>query len=302
MYEAKILADSVSPAGVRLVSIQATYPHIVHAHILTHKMLSRSTASSRAIPVAKRIAAIRANPYIPDTFGKNQPGMVATAGLDDVGQGHARSEWGAACYDACEHASNMAELDVHKELANRIAEPYGYTTAIITATEWANFFALRLHPDAQPETQKIARLMHEAMQESMPRKLQAGEWHLPYVYDDERATAGFDWVRVAAGRAARISYLTHLGTRDPSADVLLCDRLIGKGHMSPMEHQATPFDEEEWESIRAIQQYWRENAPMSWSQARIESKCDQMEFTGNLRGFTAFRKMIPGESVFTPPT
>ena len=277
MYEAKILADSVSPAGVRLTTLQATYPLVVHAHLLTHRALSRNTASSRAIPVEKRIAAVRADPFIPSSFGKNQPGMVATAELEAAGQVEARRIWLSACYAACGRAADLAALGVHKQLANRLIEPFAWVTAIISATEWANFYALRCHPDAQPEIRQAAELMRAAMAVSAPQPLHLGSWHIPLVTREERMSAanrGIDWRKVSAGRCARVSYLGIEKERHPSEDVALCDRLIAGGHMSPVEHVATPH-----------------------GQPR-----DRQRFEGNFRGWKQLRKTLTGESVFTPPT
>jgi len=275
MYEAKILADSVSPAGVRLTTILATYPLVVHAHLLTHRALSRNTASSRAIPVEKRIAAVRANPFVPASFGKNQPGMVATAELDTEGQDGARRVWLWACDDACNHAETLAALGVHKQLANRLIEPFAFVTCIVSATEWANFFALRCHPDAQPEIRQAAELMRAAIAESLPQPIHLGSWHLPLVTREERmgaANRGIDWRKVSAGRCARVSFLGHGKERHPSEDVALCDRLMGAGHLSPAEHVATPHGHPR----------------------------DRQRFEGNFKGWRQLRKTLAGESIFQP--
>jgi hypothetical protein len=266
MYEALVLADSIAPNGTRLTTLQVTLPRIVLAEFNTHRTLSRNSASSRAIPVEKRIAAVHANPFVPEAFGANQKGMQAGDALTD--QDETRRIWLSACYAACGRAADLAALGVHKQWANRLIEPYSWQTIIVSATEWANFYALRAHPDAQPEIRRAAEMMRDAMAASTPRLVALRGWHLPLVTDDERATTEADWVKVSVGRCARVSYLTHDGVRDPAADVALCDRLRTSGHMSPMEHAATPH-----------------HHPV---------------MRGNFLGWIQYRKTLPGESVFAP--
>jgi hypothetical protein len=266
MYEARILADSRAPNDALLTTLLVTLPRIVLAEFNTHRMLSRNSASSRAIPVEKRIAAVRANPFVPDAFGANQRGMQAGAALGYGEQEQARDFWLNACNEACRNAEELAALGVYKQWANRLIEPYSWHTIVVSATEWENFYNLRCHPDAQPEIRKAAELMRAAMNESEPREVPVGGWHLPFVTDDERREKGTDWIKVSVGRCARVSYLTHDGIRDPAADVALCDRLHASGHMSPMEHVATPHRH----PVRV----------------------------GNLTGWVQWRKTLPGEGVF----
>jgi hypothetical protein len=258
-YEARILADSVSPVGVRLTSFLVRFPRFILAEVNTHRMLSRNFESSRAVPVAKRIEAVRANPFVPEAFGSARKGMQAGGPLEGQERDRALDAWMDACRDALNAAERLAALGVHKQLANRVLEPFSFVSGIITATEWDNFFALRLHPDAQPEFQRLARLMRDAMDRSLPARLGYGEWHLPFGEDG-------DW-RVSAGRCARVSYLTHDGVRDPDADTALTFRLIASGHMSPLEHPATP-------------------------------QPDETLFYGNFRGWKQARKFVPNEAVF----
>lgn len=241
-YECKIIEDSVAPHGGRLTTFIITFPRIVLAEFNTHRMLSRNSASSRAIPVAKRIAAVELDPFIPDQFGMNRPGMQAGPNIDERQAKEAEQVWLRAASAALQQASALAELGVHKQLANRLLEPFSWHTVIVTATEWDNFFALRCHPDAQPEIRRIAEMMAEAYVAGKPRKLYVGEWHLPLVTEEEREAGSSSWGDVlpmlSAGRCARVSYLTHEGKRDVDADFALAERLLSSGHMSPFEHQA----------------------------------------------------------------
>jgi thymidylate synthase ThyX len=245
-YKAAILADSLSPCGARLSTLELTYARMVHSELLTHRMLSRNAASSRAIPVARLIEQVRTNPFIPSTWGSNQAGMQAGAPLSGKAAEMAETQWLAARNDAIYHAEGLAARGVHKQLVNRLLEPFQWYTAIVSATEWSNFLALRCHPDAQPEIQRIAMLVREALAASTPAPVGFGEWHLPLTPDLVHLREEFgvqDIKRISAGRCARVSYLTHHGERDPRADIELCDRLIASGHLSPLEHVATPGHE-----------------------------------------------------------
>ena len=237
-YHAQVLADSTC-AGVRLTTLLVRFPRIILAEVNTHRMLSRCSASSRAVPVEKRIAAVRADPFVPESFGKNQRGMTAGAELNAELAMSSRDEWLAAAEAACAHAEALAQLGVHKQWANRLIEPFSWHEAIISATEWSNFFNLRISPLAQPEMRRTAEAMKAAMSTSTPRVLRAHEWHLPLVTDEERADLGSDLlIKLSVARCARVSYLSHEGKRDLGVDFDLHDRLLRDGHLSPFGHVA----------------------------------------------------------------
>jgi thymidylate synthase ThyX len=241
-YACKILADSLSPKGIRLTTFEVTFPRIVLAEFNTHRMLSRNSASSRAIPVEKRIAMVESDPFVPEQFGRNQPGMRADTILVEDDASHARAAWLVASSYAATQARELSALGVHKQPANRLLEPFLWHTVIVSATEWSNFFALRCHPDAQPEIRRIAEMMRQIMIGSEPSEVDYGSWHLPLVPDLEELKFDFteeEIPMIAAGRCARVSDLTHDGKRDPMADVNLACKLRSSGHMSPFEHVAT---------------------------------------------------------------
>jgi hypothetical protein len=265
-YEAKIIADSISPAGIRLTTLQVTFPRFLLPALNTHRMLSRNSASSRAIPVRKRIQQVMADPFIPEQFGRNQKGMHANSDIDAAEQEIAHDIWTEALDAAIHWANELADLDVHKQLANRLLEPFLWHTVVVTATNWANFFHLRDHPDAQPEFQKIARMMRDVMKASTPQTVLFEEWHLPYA-SQQLVDSGMAWERLAlvsAARCARVSYLTHDGRIDGEADLALATKLLAAGHMSPFEHPAKPGYPD--------------------------------HYYGNFRGWQQYRKLIPGES------
>jgi thymidylate synthase ThyX len=292
MYEAMILADSIS-SGVRLTSMAVTFPRIILAEVNTHRMFSRSSASSRAIPVEKRIAAVRADPFVPAAFGSNKRGMQAGENLGDVENSDARADWEEAMEAACNFAESMSRLGVHKQWANRLIEPFAWTTAVITATEWANFFALRISPLAQPEMQTTAAAMKAAMDGSKPRELKPGQWHLPYIdWDEAGGIEPLALAKISSARCARVSYLTQDGKRDIKADLELHDRLLAAGHMSPYEHPAKAVTPDFGNPLFS---------PVYVADPQDPSMSVFSHFmSGNLRApFVQYRKQLPNEAVFT---
>jgi len=237
MYDAKMIADSISPEGVRLTTMEVTYPRFVHTEFMTHRMFSRNAASSRAIPIQKMIQAVLDDPVMPVWWGKNQAGMQAREELEGEALILAGERWLQARDEAIEWVGCLADIGLHKQIANRLLEPWMWITVIVSATDWANFFHLRCHPDAQPEIQKIAYMMRDLYYSHEPEEATV---HLPYIYpeDCEPPRTLYDLKKISVGRCARVSYLTHDGKRDPQADIDLCNRLILSGHWSPFEHVA----------------------------------------------------------------
>lgn len=246
MFAAKVLADSIAQ-GTRLTTLQVTFPRFVLAEFNTHREFSRNSASSRAIPVKKRVAEVSQNPFIPEAFAVNQKGMQAGEALDEGGQENARIAWLDAAQQGIKYASVLEKIKIHKQWANRLTEPFAWHTVIVTATAWENFFNLRISGLAQPEIRRPAEIMREAMAASTPVEKKVGEWHLPLIFDedleafsdhDPAALPLSDLPKVSCARCARVSYLTHDGVRDLNADINLASTLLENGHMSPFEHAA----------------------------------------------------------------
>lgn len=235
---AKILADSIGPHGIRLTTMEVVFPRPYLAEFNTHRVLSRNSASSRAIPTEKQIARVRENPYVP-VFGSRVKGMGVGEPLRPDKQRYAQSHWLGAARAAC--ASAEALLHVDKSRANRLLEPFMWHTVIVSATEWENFYALRDHADAQPEFRTLARLMRVTMERSRPQMLQPGEWHLPMVEDREKSSGAAPefLARVSAGRCAKVSYDTHWREESMTDSVQRWDSLASRGHWSPGEHPAS---------------------------------------------------------------
>ncbi len=246
--EAKVVADSVSPEGVRIATLQLKFHRIILSEFNTHRVFSRNASSSRAIPIERMIKQVQDDPAIPLYWGKNQKGMQAAEELSEDQKGRALSAWLEARDRAVEIARRMIDIGLHKQIANRLLEPWMWTHDVVTSTEWDNFFALRCHPAAQPEMQALAYRMRDAMQASTPvPRIKGGEWHLPYILPDERSNLTFaQQIRCSVARCARVSYVNHDGTKpDVARDSELYNQLALSmpPHMSPLEHQATPGTE-----------------------------------------------------------
>jgi thymidylate synthase ThyX len=255
-YAAQILLDSTYNNS-RLTTFVVTYPRIVHSEFMTHRVFSRNAASSRAIPFKKMLEQVRTDPFYPVWWGSNQPGMVADREVSNIGL--AKASWTEALDQAIESAQALDKAGLHKQIVNRILEPFSWITVILTGTDYDNFFLLRCAKDAQPELRKIALLMKDLYYTNVPIERSL---HAPYIQPDEEHLPALDKMKISAARCARVSYLTHEGTRDVSKDFVLAERLLSSRHMSPFEHPCVPSD--------------GRNA--------------------NLTGWKAYRKEIPGEA------
>jgi hypothetical protein len=271
-FSAKVLADSVNPWGTRLTTMEWTYPRLIHSEIMTHREFSKNSASSRAIPLEKMAKRIETNPFFWLHWGKGQKGMQAERELTQEEKLQAAAEWMIGRDVALERLLALKSIGVHKQIGNRITEPWMWITIIISHTNWENLFALRCHPEAEPHFQKIAYAARTAYDASQPKQLYEGEWHLPLfgvIGDDEIASD--DRPKVSAGRCGRVSYLTHMGVRDPDEDIRLYNDLATKRpmHATPLEHPA-----------------------------QVRSDAQTSKSTGNFGpGWYQFRKMHKGEYV-----
>lgn len=309
-FAAKILADSMSPDGVRLTTFEITFPRIILAEFNTHRVFSRNSASSRAIPVEKMIKQVQENPYVPSSWGKNQKGMQAGEELSEDSALVATSDWLGARDAAVAKAKSLLITGVHKQLTNRLLEPFMWHTVIVTATEWSNFFHQRNNVMAHPDIQRIAAMMQELYETEEPKPLQYGRWHLPLVdwVADMCALRDLDLIcadhdgyqidemlaKISVGRCARVSYLTHDGKRDLEADIRLHDELLQNGHMSPFEHVARPATVDD--DATCVTHLTKVELDISDHLSGTLSVAPKKQWHGNLCGWVQYRKMIPNES------
>jgi hypothetical protein len=348
-FGARVLADSISPQGVRLLTIEKTYPRIVHSEEMTHRVFSRNSASTRAIPLKNQIINLLDNPFIPEKFGINQPGMQSFRHLEGIKHDEAIVIWlkgrdralttaielllgldlagKILQYDPWNHdefvsggiigdklpeilaqlpdsgntidLADTTLLNVHKQLAGRGLEAYMWHTALYTGTEWDNYRGLRDHKDAQGEIATIARLTGQAIEASTPRQLEHGQWHLPLVEPDEFDDVT-DGIKMSAARCAAVSYNRQASRRDFDAESKRYAMLVDGGHMSPLEHQATPFSDKEVVLRQmAADTMFGEGFRMGFSDDEIDRMIETTRFSGNFRGWTQHRKTIPHESDFS---
>lgn len=296
---AKIIADSISPAGHRLTTFEAVYPRIVLAEVNTHRLLSRVSASSRAVPVEKMVRRVLEDPYVPTHWGENQKGMQAEQDLSPEQQATARAEWLFARDSAVDHVKQLLSIGLHKQITNRLIEPFMWHPTVISATEWDNWDHLRDHKAAHPDFRDLAHAMRELRLKSEPRQLGSNEWHMPYIGPEDcggevlaDVNAAYEkqdmLCKVSVGRCARVSTLTHEGKRDLQADVDLHDKMMAGGHMSPYENVARPMTPDELDLFKQKKMKWYPEKGWVWTG-------EYTHFLGNVQGWVTLRKMIPHE-------
>lgn len=284
IISAKLIKFSIPHGGGKTIkTFELEYPRFIHAEVMTHRVFSRNASSSRAIPVERMIKNILANTAMPIHWGKNQQGMQAEEetntpvqlqpewyGAVPVFQARTLSRedaWLNARDNAIRSAFAFHRAGYHKQVVNRLIEPFMHIRVILTATEFDNFYLLRDHKDAEPHIRMLAQEMKKAEVGAQPETLHTGDWHLPYVPLEEVENLGNDMAcRVSAARCARVSYLNHDGTQPNVAkDIVLFNQLAHEEnpdeplHASPMEHPATPYSQ--WNHALDDQRNFRDWVP-----------------------------------------
>jgi len=349
---AKVIADSKNEFGNRITTMIVTFPRFILAELNTHRMMSRNSASSRAIPFEKMIASVENDPFVPIAFQKDHKGMQGTEYLEGAQLELALQAYGRSVDSAIQKAKEFAATDATKQLVNRQLEPYMWHTVIITATEWENFFALRCpkydfnsdiyrsrkdvlkhypSPGLEDDTMywlsmnkgqaeihmmELAEQIWDAMNESTPKELKAGEWHIPFGDDIEILQEDLilassnrreikisveesikEKIKIATARCARVSY-TVVGEEDKPAnyenDIKLHDRLSASGHWSPFEHCAKAMSEDERvERVNGIKSltHSEKGYPDIYDDTTIQG------WSGNFKGFIQYRKTFNNENI-----
>lgn len=302
---AQIVADSRNAQGDRVTTFVLQFPRIVLAEFNTHRALSRNSASSRAIPFEKMLKLVKETPFIPIKWMKEHKGMQGSDFFTDeeAKELNLLEDHLLARDYAVQQAKKQSAKGLTKQIVNRYLEPFMWHTVICTGTEWENFFALRAHPAAEIHIAALAELMLDAYNESNPKTLKAGEWHIPFGenIDDDRVMDAFSQlhiypnpnnkqvianlidlakIKIATARCARVSYLNFEGKDDYIADIKLFDMLSTSGHWSPFEHCAVAMTDEE---------YFQDDMGIGLSYKYVG-------WSGNFRGFTQYRKTFSGEN------
>lgn len=308
--KATIIQDSInSYTKTRIITYELEYPRFIHAEVMTHKMLAKNAASSRAIPVAKTIEQVTSNPAHPVFWGKNQPGMQSVEELDDSIKEDVQYLWKSASQMACTYAKCMEENGAHKQIVNRILEPFVMMKIVITGTEWNNFFWLRNHKDAQPEFKDLAAKMQKAKDESKPFVLLDGEWHVPYI-NRERYTLGngesdiiysigaddADGVQdlttnealmLSSSLCAQTSYRKADDTLEKAVSIY--KRLVESEpvHASPFEHQGMCKNISTANLLASLLRFKKPTKGIT------HIDFDHNWWSGNLKHFIQYRQLIP---------
>lgn len=292
---AMVVADSKF-GDKRMLTLEIEYPRFIHSEVMTHRILSKNAASSRAIPINKMLEIVRTRTAMPVFWGMNQPGMVAKQEANEEVTVAAQTVWREAMEHACRSSELMDELGLHKQIPNRLTEPYQIMKTVISGTEWANLLFLRDHPDAQPEFQELAKCISEAIKQSKPIRLKVGEWHLPYVnshrvggklmYLDNHGDylSEENALIISVSCCAQVSYRKNDDTLEKAQKIF---NMLNVGssenppHMSPCEHQATPI-----------------NPDIPWKDQRGTTHVDRNNnvWSGNLNGFIQYRKTFENEA------
>ena len=252
LMSANVVLASTNSKGKKIVTLHAHYPRFIHAEIMTHRVFSRNARSSRAVPVSKMIEEVKTTPVVPWHWGLNQSGMQAkmecmnSVVLYEEVPVDRKFAWNYAARKAVSVAEAFAAAGYHKQIVNRILEPFMWIDTLITATDWDNFFELRCHEDAEPHLQDLANLMKRQIENTEHQELKDGEWHLPYIKPEEKDEWNTETLlKLSAARCARISYSPFNGESNIEKEMERYDRLINSHpmHASPIEHQAKATSE-----------------------------------------------------------
>lgn len=372
MIKAEIIADSKNDFGNRITTFVLTFPRIILAELNTHRMFSRNSASSRAIPFRTMLKRVKENPFIPIAWQIDHKGMQGTKYFEDPEAiEYCKGKWLLArdkAIDSVDKLSTVSEdpytnesIGITKQLCNRLLEPFMWHTAIVTATEYENFFHLRCpqyqigqspifrskkdvfdyfsdDPDyssmlnqeselfwyknnkgaGEIHIMALAEAMWDAMNESKPKQLEAGEWHIPFGDKIDRVNIMRTFVepyvtyttleqsqidecikyeiKIATARCARVSYINYEGKDDYEADIKLHDRLVKMGHWSPFEHCARSMDKKEYYTNISGNAPYVETLGQGSAQLHSNNSFHVFGWSGNFRGFIQYRKMFNGEN------
>jgi thymidylate synthase ThyX len=224
--------------GTKIATLEVKVPYHTWIHLLTHRAFSRNAQSSRGIPFTRLLE--RAT-YIPESFPINKPGMSPENYIDKTHPDYQTlcNLWIKARTLAIETANTMYLHEVHKEIINRVIQPYCYITGIITATDWDNFIELRTASSTQEDTRKVAIRVREIINDM---QFMNQMWHIPYVDTMNEKMPINDSLLISAARCARVSYLNHNNEKNNhEKDMKLANQLLTDKHMSPFEHQACGY-------------------------------------------------------------
>lgn len=292
---AKIICDSISESGIRMTTFEWEFHRWILAEANTHRAISKNLQSSRAIPLSKAIEMVVENMAEPTHWGKNQPGMQSKEELTGDDLKSAKKLWASTIGYLLSSVQKLSDIGAHKQWAARLLEPGVMTKGVFSGTDWDNLLWLRNDEDAQPEFKELARCTQECLDQSVPRQLLPGEWHLPYVevrlednriiYEDSEGVllSLEDAQKISASCCAQVSYRRLNELKSKALEIyhkLFAGR---KPHMSPTEHQATPI------FSTSVNVPWN---PQSWENGVTHVSRDGVLHSGNLTGWVQYRQTL----------
>lgn len=308
---AKLIAYSQALNGQKIATFELSYPRYIHSELLTHRLFSRNAMSSRAVPIEKMIEQVRNDPAIPIHWGKNQPGMQAKEELIGSERDVVQALWLDAANEVAHSAKQMSKQGAHKQIVNRILEPFQTMKTVLTATEFENFFWLRNSPDAQPEIKRLAEVMLDCFDKEDPVQLSSDDWHTPYFGEGywlkDCGIPLEDALAISASCCAQVSFRSLDDTLEKAKRIY--ERLVVSEpvHASPFEHQACPMKEkEQLFSLETTPKGFDAYVPRmkvgktnvfshthTWQEGITHVDKTGNFWSGNFKGFIQHRQLIP---------
>ena len=333
LISAKVIADSINETGQRLTTFELEFPRLILSECNTHGAIEKNTSSSRAIPVSKMLDHILQQNLKPIYFGSKKSGMQAGDELVREDLEYAKAVWESALKYAVAQADLLDECGVAKEVSNRITEPYQLIKAVWSATDWDNFFNLRLEKDADPNICMLAYKMYEALSDSEPMLLKKGDFHLPYVgkydipvvysdlggyeyetgynvfyYDSEadhtveHVLSLEEAIKYSVASCAQVSYRSEGMTLEKAEKIwnmLVKSEVV---HASPLTHIATPVSKEieiensDYETVGFVNKV---GDPSTWEKGVTHMRRDGTLCSGRFAGWIQFRHTIQNNTCWS---
>lgn len=296
---ARIVADSIAPNGKRLTTFEFEYNRWILAELNTHRAVSKNSASSRAVPFERMLELIMDAPAMPVHWGMNQGGMTAKEELSKKDIAKAKKLWIATRDSVIKYTKKLYALNLHKQVINRLSEPWSMMKTVASATDWNNLLWLRDDEEAQPEFRELAGCIRECLEMSVPVELGDVEWHLPYIntirvdgilkyFDSDDKELTLDEAKqISSSCTAQVSYRRLNETKEKAIDIY--KKLISgrKLHASPTEHQGTPI-------VNKAGLYINDPfEPHTWEDGVTHVDRSGTLHSGNFTGWIQYRQTLP---------
>ena len=304
-----IQASICGVTGSRIDTLVCEYPRVIHAQLLTHRVFSKNSSSTRAIPLEKAIEQIEQNP-VNYVWTLNQSGMQGSLANAEQASTY-ENIFNIAKTFAIGGARALVREGAHKQNAGRLLEPFQNIKIVLTSTEWENWDWLRDHGDAQGEIAELARAISNARKEAEPMVLNPGELHVPFVYRERAENGTLKYGNslivmpgqnrnrlavISPEEALLVSMSVCAQTSYRNSDYSLDKAIVMRGrlldtdhvHASPSEHQAIGLPYAKVASDDFLTMLF--NLPEGVT--HIDRKGNL--WSGNFKGFIQHRQLIKG--------